>query len=253
MHPGVPGGDVDRLLRRYRAERRPEDLDRLVQQFRPLARKLALRYTRAADSVDDLEQIACLGLVKALQGFDPDRGFAFTSFAVPTILGEIKRSFRETAWAVRVPRRLQERVAEVRQAGEEHTSRTGRAPTVDELAAATGASREEVVEALQAGDAQGGVSTDSPMQGADGEEARSLIELLGREDDGYELVEDRATIQASLSALDERQRRMLELRFSAGLKQSEIAECLGVSQMQVSRVLRVALERLSVVANRSGD
>lgn len=241
--------DAGALLRRYHESRRPEDLDLLVRRYRPLARKLALRYARGSEPVDDLEQIAALGLVKAIERFDPGRGFAFSSFAVPTILGELKRSFRDTAWSARVPRALQELVAEVRTATDDFAATAGRAPTVSELTAATGHSSEDVVEALQAAQALNPLSMDAHRGGSEGDEDRAFIDRLGGEDDGYERVEDRAAIQSALPALTSVQREVLDLRFSEQLKQSEIAARLGISQMQVSRVLRAALERLGAVAN----
>jgi RNA polymerase sigma-B factor len=248
--PRPPGTrDADALFRRYREERRPRDLDLLVRRYRPLARKLALRYARGSEPIDDLEQIAALGLVKAIERFDPGRGFAFSSFAVPTILGEIKRSFRDTAWSARVPRALQERVAEIRRATDEFSAHAGRAPTVAELTARTGHAEEDVVEALQAAQALSPVSMDAPRGGGEDDEDSLVIDRLGDEDDGYERVEDRAAIEAALPALTDVQRRVLHLRFSEQLKQSEIAARLAISQMQVSRVLRAALERLGAVAN----
>lgn len=248
--PGPSGTrDVNALFRRYHDERRPEDLDQLVRRYRPLARKLALRYARGSEPIDDLEQIASLGLVKAVERFDPGRGFAFSSFAVPTILGELKRSFRDTAWSARVPRALQERVAEVRHASDDFASHSGRSPTVAELTAATGHSEEEIVEALQAAHALSPLSMDAPRGSAAEDEDSLFIDRLGNEDDGYERVEDRAAIEAALPALTDVQRTVLDLRFRESLKQSDIAVRLGISQMQVSRVLRAALERLGAVAN----
>jgi RNA polymerase sigma-B factor len=240
--------DVNALFVRYHDEHRPEDLDALVRRYQPLARKLALRYARGSEPIDDLEQIASLGLVKAIERFDPGRGFAFSSFAVPTILGELKRSFRDTAWSARVPRALQERVAEIRHATDDFSAHAGRAPTVAELTAQTGHLEEDVVEALQAAQALSPLSMDAPRGSGEEDEDSLFIDRLGGDDDGYERVEDRAAIEAALPALTDVQRRVLHLRFSEQLKQSEIAARLGISQMQVSRVLRAALERLGAVA-----
>lgn len=242
----------DALLRRWARERRREDRDELVRRFRPLARKLALRYARSGDGLDDLEQIACLGLVKALDRFDPGRGCAFTSYAVPTILGELKRSFRDTAWSVHVPRSLQERSAKVRAAVEEHETLTGRTPTVGEIAGTLGAGVEDVLEAMDAAGALNAVSLSAPS-GTDADEGATLLERLGVEDSGYELVEDRVTIAAALPELTDVQQEVLRLRFDVGMKQTEIAREIGVSQMQVSRVLRAGLDRLSHVANGRGE
>jgi RNA polymerase sigma-B factor len=214
-----------------------------------LARRLALRYARGSDPVDDLEQIACMGLIKALDRFDPDRGFAFTSFAVPTILGELKRSFRDTAWSAHVPRALQERVAELRAASDEFSTSAGRAPTVNELSEVTGIGVEDVVEALRAAHALSPLSMDAPRSGGEEDDDGAFLDRLGGEDSGYDLVDDRQAIEQALPSLTGVQRRVLELRFQGEMKQSEIAAELGVSQMQVSRVLRSALGRLAAVAN----
>src|SRR3954454_85199 len=252
--PPAPSGergarDSAALLRRYAADRDPADLEELVRRFRPLVRKLALRYVRGNEPLDDLEQVASLGLVKALDRFDPSKGFASTSFAVPTILGELKRSFRDTAWSAHVPRSVQERVADVRRESDVFASTHGRAPSVRELATVCGCDEELVVEALDAAGALHPVSLDGPRRG-DGEEEDdgSLIDRLGDRDAGYELVEDRVAIGAALPTLTDLQREVLELRFAHDLKQSEIAQRVGCSQMQVSRLLRAGLQRLSTVA-----
>jgi RNA polymerase sigma-B factor len=239
--------DSSRLLRGYAQHRDPADLERLVLRFRPLARKLALRYARGSEPLDDLEQVACLGLVKAIERFDPARGFAFTSFAVPTILGELKRSFRDTAWSAHVPRAVQERVAEMRRRSDELASRAGRGPTIRELATAMGCGDEEVVEAMTAAATLAPLSLDG-RAGAEEDEGAGAVDQLGEDDPGYELIDDRCAIEAALPALTDVQRTVLRLRFDEGLKQSEIAQRIGVSQMQVSRVLRAALQRLSTVA-----
>jgi RNA polymerase sigma-B factor len=239
-------------LRRYRQVRDPAELDRLVRRFQPLVRKLALRYVRAGEPLEDLEQVGALGLVKAIERFDPDRGFAFTSFAVPTILGEIKRSIRDTAWSAHVPRSVQERVTEMRQAAERFAGRHGRAPTVAELSGLLACTEEQVVDAMSAADTLSPVSLDSARHQGE-EEDGTLIDRLGSEDGGYERVIDRAAIASGAAALSEMQRQVLRLRFEEDLKQSEIAAALGCSQMQVSRLLRSGLQRLSTVAgHKSG-
>lgn len=244
----MPSEEPDVLLRRYARFADPADLDRLVRRFRPLARKLALRYARGSDPVDDLEQVANLGLVKALKRFDPDRGFAFTSFAVPTILGELKRSFRDTAWSAHVPRAVQERVAEVRKVIDGWAGEQGRSPTPREVAERLSCTEEEVVEALHAQTALAPVSLDGRV-GGDEEDGVSLGDRLGDTDPGYELVDDRRAIADALPLLTEQQRAVLRLRFEHDMKQSEIAAQLACSQMQVSRVLRGALETLGLVVN----
>src|SRR3954449_3304102 len=160
--------DSSALLRRYARDRRPDDLEELVRRFRPLVRKLALRYVRGNEPLDDLEQVASLGLVKALDRFDPERGFAFTSFAVPTILGELKRSFRDTAWSAHVPRSVQERVADVRRESDAHAALHGRSPSVRELAERLECDEEAVIEALDAAGALHPVSLNGPRRGGGG-------------------------------------------------------------------------------------
>src|SRR3954447_16315512 len=244
--------ESDRLLRRYAAHRDPADLEELVRAFRPLVRKLALRYARGSEPLDDLEQVGSYALVKAIMRFDPDRGYAFTSFAVPTILGELKRSFRDTAWAAHVPRSIQERVAEVRKAGDEHAARHGHAPTVSELALQLDCDEELLVEALQAGGALSPLSLDRSPRSEE-EEAEALVERLGDRGAGYELIRDRVAIEAALPLLSGPERPALELRFGEDLKQSEIAGRLGCSQMQVSRLLRSALDRLGRVTRHQSE
>src|SRR3954447_3936589 len=245
--------ESDRLLRRYAAHRDPADLEELVRAFRPLVRKLALRYARGSEPLDDLEQVGSYALVKAIQRFDPDRGYAFTSFAVPTILGELKRSFRDTAWSAHVPRSIQERVAEVRMASDEHAARFGHAPTVGELARRLDCDEELVVEALQAGGALSPLSLDRSAHSEDEEGDAALVERLGDRDAGYELVENRVAIEAALPLLSGPERQVLELRVGEELKQSEIAQRLGCSQMQVSRTLRSALDRLGRVTRHQSE
>jgi RNA polymerase sigma-B factor len=237
------------LLERYAEHRDPADLEEIVRRFRPLVRKLALRYARADEPLDDLEQIGSLGLIKAIHRFDPAKGFAFTSFAVPTIVGELRRSFRDTAWTAHVPRGTQERVALVRRASDAHATEHGRAPTVGELAAALDLDEELVVDALQAGASMFPLSLDGPGGARDGEDdPTALGDLLGEEDGGFGLVEDRVALRAAMQTLTPKQRHVIALRFDEGLKQSEIGQRLGCSQMQVSRLLRAALERLRTVA-----
>jgi RNA polymerase sigma-B factor len=240
--------DSSCLLRRYATSRDGADRDELVRRFRPLARRLALRYARGSEPLDDLEQVACLGLIKAIDRYDPGRGFAFTSFAVPTILGELKRSFRDTAWSAHVPRSLQERVAMLRKATDRLSALDGRSPSVAALAETMRCSETEVLEAMDAASSLSPVSLDGPRAGAEDEDG-TVVDRLGDHDAGYALVDDRAAIETALPALTDVQRAVLRLRFEGDLKQSEIGERIGVSQMQVSRILRSGLERLHTVAN----
>jgi RNA polymerase sigma-B factor len=209
----------------------------------PLARRLARRYERTSESWDDLVQVAYVGLVKAVDRFDPDRGVAFSSFAVPTILGELRRHFRDAGWAVHVPRGLQERTRDLAEAQRVLTARTGRAPTVDELARHLDMSREQVLDGLLAAAAYDTDSFDVPRRSADGETG-NLLELLGDEDPRLEGVEDKAAVFAALPELPPREREVLFLRFGGELTQTQIAARIGVSQMQVSRLLTRALQRL---------
>ena len=216
----------------------------LVERFMPLARSLARRYGgRSAEPFEDVLQVASLGLLKALDRFDPDHGCAFASFAVPTILGEMRRYFRDCGWAVHMPRGAQERALRVRDAQERLTNERGRAPTVGQLAEYLELDIEEVIEALQALLSYETVSLDAPPPGAE-DEAATCGETLGDEDERYELVELDATVSAVLEHLPPRERLILHMRFFDDLTQSEIADRIGVSQMQVSRLLRRSLDQL---------
>jgi RNA polymerase sigma-B factor len=217
--------------------------DALIERFLPLARKLARRYAGSNEPYDDLVQVASLGLVKAVERFDPSRGFAFTSFAVPTIVGELKRYFRDTAWALHVDRGAQERARRIAEARREVSSRQGRSPTVTELAEYLECSEEEILDGLQTAEAYDTVSLDAPRAGEDGESERRL-DALGTEDDRLIRVDDEATVFAAAQYLPERERRILYLRFGEDLTQAEIADQVGVSQMQVSRLLRKSVRRL---------
>jgi RNA polymerase sigma-B factor len=222
----------------------------LVERFLPLARQLARRYQRANEPLDDLVQVASIGLVKAIDRFDPERGTAFSSYAVPTILGELKRYFRDSAWAVHVPRGMQERVMRVNQAISRLARDTGRSPTAAEVAEALDLPTEEVLEAMEAAIAYDAVSLEAPRAG-ELREGDSYAESVGEVDERFELIEYQAAIAPTVSALPERDRLVLELRFVHDLTQSEIADRIGVSQMHVSRLIRRALTRLRTVAEAS--
>jgi RNA polymerase sigma-B factor len=216
--------------------------DALVERFLPLARSLALRYQRSGEPLDDLLQVASLGLIKAIDGFDQDRGIAFAAYAVPTILGEIKRYFRDRTWAVHVPSHLQELTLRVDRAVGELAEQLHRQPSVAEIVMAVGADEEAVLEALQAGGAYRARSFDEPSGG--GEDAVTLGESIGVHEHGFAHVEAHATFTALLGVVTSREREVLRMRFEHDMTQAEIAAILGVSQMEVSRVLRRALERL---------
>jgi RNA polymerase sigma-B factor len=216
----------------------------LIERFMPLARSLALRYQRSYEPLDDLLQVASMGLIKAVDGFDPRRDIAFSSYAVPTILGEIKRHFRDRTWAVRVPRDLQELSLRVDRAVGELAEKLHRQPSVVEIAEAVAADEERVLEALQAGGAYRALSFDAP-RGAE-EDAATLADSIGFDEDGFDRAEDRATLSALLGMVSEREREVLRMRFEQDKTQAEIGEIIGVSQMQVSRIIRQALARLRV-------
>jgi RNA polymerase sigma-B factor len=225
--------------------------DALVTRFMPLARRLARRYVRSSEPFEDLLQVASLGLLKALDRFDPDRGRPFQSFAVPTILGEMRRYFRDSGWSVHVPRGAQERALKVRDGRESFANEHGRAPTVNELALYLELSAEEVIDALMAIHAYEATSLDVKRANADGDPI-PYSELIGDEDRHYELVELDATVSAVLSHIPQRERLILYMRFVEGLTQSEIGGRVGISQMQVSRLLRRSLERLRTLAGEQG-
>ncbi len=217
--------------------------DELVRRFLPLARKLARRYAGAREPIDDLVQVASLGLVKAVHRFDPTRDIAFSSFAVPTIAGELKRYFRDLGWSVHVPRGAQEMALKVEQARQQMASRSGRSPSVNELAQYLEWSVEDVLDALEAGSAHHSVSLDAPIDDGEGE-GGSLAQSLGDDDERFETIEDRVTIATATQRLPARERKVLYLRFVEDLTQTQIAESIGVSQMQVSRILRRAVAQL---------
>jgi RNA polymerase sigma-B factor len=231
------------LLVRYHQAGDLEAREELVQRFLPFARELARRYAYADEPFDDLLQVASLGLLKALDRFDPDRGAKFTSFAAPTILGELKRHFRDKGWALHVSRNLQERSLAVSREAEELAKQLGRSPKPRDVAQVLGWSVEEVLEAQQALASYEAASLDAPATREEADGA-SVIELLGGDDSAYDLVEERDVIARTWDVLPEIERSVLELRFTHDLNQREIGERLGYSQMHVSRVLRRALGRI---------
>ena len=231
------------LLIRYHRDGNLAARDELVERCMPLARELARRYIYTDEPFDDLLQVASLALIKAIDRFDPDRGSKFASFAAPTILGELKRHFRDKGWSLHVPRDLQERALAVGREAEALSKRLGRSPKPREVARALGCSVEQVLEAQQAAASYEATSLDTPTT-RDDDDAASLIDLLGGEDSGYELVEDRDEIASAWQTLPEMERSVLELRFVHDLTQREIGERIGHSQMHVSRLLRRALSRL---------
>jgi RNA polymerase sigma-B factor len=240
-----------RLLERYHRDGDPAAREALVDRFLPLARQLARRYQRGGESLDDLVQVASLGLLKAIDRFEPDRTTAFSSFAVPTILGELKRHFRDRGWAVRVPRDLQEMAVRVDRLADEMARSLGRAPTPAELADEIGTTPERVLEAREAAGAYRAVSLDRSRD--EDEEGEGMADVFGAEDPGYGLAEDAATVERLMSVLSDREREVLRLRFAEDLTQSEIGARVGVSQMHVSRLIRLAIARLRAAADDERD
>jgi RNA polymerase sigma-B factor len=237
-------GDPTELFVRWQRDGDARAREALVERYMPLARRLARRYLGAREPFEDLVQVASLGLVKAIDRFDAERGNAFTSFAVPTIVGEVKRYFRDLGWAVHVPRGAQERALKVEEVQRQLTSRTGRSPTVQQLATYMELSTEDVLDALEAAGAHHSMSLDTPRDDGDAE-GGTIADMLGEEDRRFECIDAGASIAQAAEHLSERERRILALRFIEDRTQTQIAEIEGVSQMQVSRVLRRALQTLS--------
>jgi RNA polymerase sigma-B factor len=222
----------------------PGAREQLIKRYLPLARRLARRYQRAEEPLEDLVQVASLGLLKAVDRFDTEREVVFSSYAVPTILGELKRHFRDRTWSVRVPRDLQELALRVDRTITALSGGKQRSPSVSEIAEAVGATEEQVLDALEAAGAYRAGSLDAP-RGAPGEDGgESLADTLGGDESGFERAEERATLEPLMSRISDRERVVLELRFVQDLTQAEIGERIGVSQMQVSRLIRQALTRL---------
>jgi RNA polymerase sigma-B factor len=244
--------DERRLLMRYREHGDLAARDELTRRLMPLAQQLALRYQRKSEPLEDLVQVANMALVKAIDRFDPERGTALSTYAVPTILGELRRYFRDAGWSVHMSRQLQERTLKVERVSGQLMSQHGRPPSVAEIAAEMDLPDEEVVEALQASTAYQAASLDEHLYEEDGS-GSTLMDVLGSEDDGFELVEDRSATHSAMRALDDRARRIVELRFIAGKTQSQIGDELGVSQMHVSRLLRRALATLRETAAADGS
>ncbi|HEU4449714.1 MAG TPA: RNA polymerase sigma factor SigF [Gaiellaceae bacterium] len=238
------GARTDRdLLRRYHERGDLEARERLIEQYLPLVRSLARRYANRGEQLEDLVQVGCIGLIKAIDRFDVDRGVELTTYATPNVIGEIKRHFRDKGWSVRVPRGLQELNVRLSQLLEQLTIQLERSPTIAELAKAAGVDEEDVLEALESGQAYTTVSLSAPAgQGEDSD--LDPLESLGELEHEYEVSEDRAILAPGLRALDERERRIIHLRFWEGLTQSQIAQQVGISQMHVSRLIRRSLEKV---------
>jgi RNA polymerase sigma-B factor len=250
--PGITE-DPRQLFVRWQQDADESAREELLNRFLPLARSLARRYGRSSEPFEDLLQVASLGLLKAMDRYDVERGHPFQSFAVPTILGEMRRYFRDSGWAVHVPRGAQERALKVRDAQERIANERGHAPTANQLAEYLEFDTEEVIDALQAIQAYETVSLDAPRPGADDEAGAAYGDSIGGEDERYELVELDATLAAVLGHIPPRERTILKMRFVEDLTQTEIAERVGISQMQVSRLLRRSLEQLRTLTHAPGE
>ena len=238
--------DKDRtreLFRRYKGEGDSEARDQLIMSHLNLVRFLANKFKNRGEPIDDLVQVGYLGLLKAIDGFDPSRGLEFTTYATPTILGEIKRHFRDKGWSVRVPRRLQELSAKVNQANDELTTRLQRSPKVAEIAEYLDASVDDVLEAMESSSAYRSVSLEG-SNSTDNEDSPTIMDRYAIEDADLERTDDRLVVEDALRDLSPREREVIELRFNEGMTQIEMAERLGISQVQVSRLLRRTLKRI---------
>ncbi|MDY2778086.1 MAG: SigB/SigF/SigG family RNA polymerase sigma factor [Collinsella sp.] len=231
------------LFRKYKEEGDLEAREKLVMSHLNLVRFLANKFKNRGEPLDDLVQVGYLGLLKAIDRFDPSRGLEFTTYATPTILGEIKRHFRDKGWSVRVPRRLQELSAKVNSAVDTLTTELQRSPKIDEIAAYLDASVDEVLEAMESSSAYSSV----PLEGtgfSENEDAPSVIERYATEDSELNFTDDRLVIEEALKGFSPREREVIDLRFLQGMTQIEIAEKLGISQVQVSRLLRRTLKKI---------
>jgi RNA polymerase sigma-B factor len=232
------------LLRRYHEHGDLAAREQLIEQYMSLVRSLARRYSYRGEQLEDLVQIGAIGLIKAIDRFDLDRGVELTTYATPNIIGEIKRHFRDKGWSVRVPRGLQELNVQLSRLIEQLTVQLGRSPTISELAKAADVEEEEVLEALESGRAYSSLSLSAGGGGGDEDGDLDPLESIGTEEHAYEVSEDRAVLAPGFRVLDDRERRILHLRFFKGLTQSQIAQQVGISQMHVSRLIRRSLEKI---------
>ena len=231
------------LFRRYKEEGDMDAREKLVMSHLNLVRFLANKFKNRGEPIDDLMQVGYLGLLKAIDRFDPSRGLEFTTYATPTIMGEIKRHFRDKGWSVRVPRRLQELSAKVNQATDELTTELQRSPTVEEIAQHLDATVDEVLEAMESSSAYSSVPLEAPGS-SDSDDAPSVLDRYVSEDSELAFTDDRLVIEEALAGFSPREREVIELRFVKGMTQIEIAQKLGVSQVQVSRLLRRTLKKI---------
>jgi RNA polymerase sigma-B factor len=240
------------LLARYREDGDLRARDELVAQLLPLTKRLAGRYRHSGESQEDLEQVACVGLIKAVDRYEADLG-PFTRYAIPNILGELRRHFRDKGWGMHVPRTIQENFLKVNEATENLTGELGRAPTAREIAAATGLSHEDVIEAIDAGRSYTPAALDAPLPGDETDGSRVLGDTLSTTEVGYHYVELGAAIAPAFKVLPEREQLIVHMRFFEDLTQSEIADRIGISQMHVSRLLRRAINRLHGAVEAAAD
>src|SRR5437764_4217381 len=231
------------LLRRYHEDGDLQAREQLIEQYMSLVRSLARRYSYRGEQLEVLVQIGAIGLIKAIDRFDLDRGVELTTYATPNIIGEIKRHFRDKGWSVRVPRGLQELNVQLSRLIEQLTVQLARSPTIPELAKAAGVEEEQVLEALESGRAYSSLSLNTGG-GSDEEGELDPLESIGTEEHQYSVSADRAVLAPGFRVLDERERRILHLRFFKGLTQSQIAQQVGISQMHVSRLIRRSLEKI---------
>lgn len=232
------------LLRAYHERGDTAARDELIERHLPLVRALALRYAGRGEQLDDLVQVGSIGLIKAIDRFELDRGVQLTTYAIPTIVGEIKRYFRDRTWSVSVPRRLKDLNLTISRLLEELTAQLGRSPSIAELAEAAHVDEEEVVEALESGRAYSTVLPPAQAREEENGGGPDPIDTLGAVDHGFEVSEDRLALASGMHVLGKRERRILHLRFFEGLTQSQIAHEIGISQMHVSRLIRQAIEML---------
>ena len=244
---GTPAWDKDRtrkLFAQYKETNDPEVRDQLIVSHLNLVRFLASKFKNRGEPLDDLIQVGTIGLIKAIDRFEPDRGLEFTTYATPTIMGEIKRHFRDKGWSVRVPRRLQELSAKINQVTDDLTKELQRSPSIEEIAQRLETTVEEVLEAMESSSAYSSVPLEGGSSGADGDETPSIIDQYVTEDEDLAGSDDRIVLEEAIRDFSPREQEIIRMRFVEGLTQVEIAEKLNISQVQVSRLLRRTLKRI---------
>ncbi len=244
---GTPAWDKDRtrkLFAQYKETNDPEVRDQLIMSHLNLVRFLASKFKNRGEPLDDLIQVGTIGLIKAIDRFEPDRGLEFTTYATPTIMGEIKRHFRDKGWSVRVPRRLQELSAKINQVTDDLTKELQRSPSIEEIAQRLETTVEEVLEAMESSSAYSSVPLEGGSSGADGDETPSIIDQYVTEDEDLAGSDDRIVLEEAIRDFSPREQEIIRMRFVEGLTQVEIAEKLDISQVQVSRLLRRTLKRI---------